>query len=377
MNRPDRLSIPVGQVLGGDIAAHKARIVSHPRYGARVAESCKTAYSARGPAASRPSPVLTPALRRRLMLKSQPGGRRQDAAARFPRRNDAGELASTEPPPTTAISDPLPADRRNPVSRLLSTLATIWRLARPYFFSEDRWAGRLLLGTVIAIELRSSPSTSCSISGTTASTTRCRSATGTASSRADVLLCAGDGLHRARGLSALSQSMAADPLAALDDAALSRPLARRRQPLSHAAPRRCRRQPRPAHRRGHQAVRRPHALRSASDCSARSSRWCPSWSSCGRSRRPPRSSCSARLRHSGLSGLGGAALCGRRHHAHASRSAGRWSRSISASSGSRPTSASTWCACGRIPSRSRCSEARPPSASGCSIASVASSAISC
>ncbi|MGA7489823.1 MAG: ABC transporter ATP-binding protein/permease [Xanthobacteraceae bacterium] len=39
------------------------------------------------------------------------------------------------------------------MSRLLSTLATIWRLARPYFVSEDRWAGRVLLGAVIAIEL--------------------------------------------------------------------------------------------------------------------------------------------------------------------------------------------------------------------------------
>jgi putative ATP-binding cassette transporter len=39
------------------------------------------------------------------------------------------------------------------VSRLLSTLATIWRLARPYFYSEDRWAGRSLLAAVIAIEL--------------------------------------------------------------------------------------------------------------------------------------------------------------------------------------------------------------------------------
>lgn len=39
------------------------------------------------------------------------------------------------------------------MSRLLSTLAIIWRLARPYLFSEDRWAGRVLLGTVIAIEL--------------------------------------------------------------------------------------------------------------------------------------------------------------------------------------------------------------------------------
>ena len=39
------------------------------------------------------------------------------------------------------------------MSRLLSTLAIIWRLARPYFSSEDRRAGRLLLGSVIAIEL--------------------------------------------------------------------------------------------------------------------------------------------------------------------------------------------------------------------------------
>jgi vitamin B12/bleomycin/antimicrobial peptide transport system ATP-binding/permease protein len=37
--------------------------------------------------------------------------------------------------------------------RLLSTLATIWRLASPYFFSEDRFAGRLLLGAVIGTEL--------------------------------------------------------------------------------------------------------------------------------------------------------------------------------------------------------------------------------
>src|SRR5215467_5224745 len=46
-----------------------------------------------------------------------------------------------------------PADRRIPVPRLASTLATIWRLARPYFFSEDRFAGRLLLAAVISIEL--------------------------------------------------------------------------------------------------------------------------------------------------------------------------------------------------------------------------------
>ncbi|HEY1363052.1 MAG TPA: ABC transporter ATP-binding protein/permease [Xanthobacteraceae bacterium] len=39
------------------------------------------------------------------------------------------------------------------MSRLTSTLATIWRLSRPYLVSEDRFAGWLLLGSVIAIEL--------------------------------------------------------------------------------------------------------------------------------------------------------------------------------------------------------------------------------
>jgi vitamin B12/bleomycin/antimicrobial peptide transport system ATP-binding/permease protein len=39
------------------------------------------------------------------------------------------------------------------LKRLLSTLATIWRLSIPYFRSEDRWPGRILLGAVIGIEL--------------------------------------------------------------------------------------------------------------------------------------------------------------------------------------------------------------------------------
>jgi vitamin B12/bleomycin/antimicrobial peptide transport system ATP-binding/permease protein len=39
------------------------------------------------------------------------------------------------------------------VKSLASTIATIWRLSIPYFRSEDRWPGRLLLGAVIAIEL--------------------------------------------------------------------------------------------------------------------------------------------------------------------------------------------------------------------------------
>jgi vitamin B12/bleomycin/antimicrobial peptide transport system ATP-binding/permease protein len=39
------------------------------------------------------------------------------------------------------------------VKRLAATLATIWRLALPYFRSEDRWPARILLASVIAIEL--------------------------------------------------------------------------------------------------------------------------------------------------------------------------------------------------------------------------------
>jgi putative ATP-binding cassette transporter len=39
------------------------------------------------------------------------------------------------------------------VKRLASTFATIWRLSLPYYRSEDRWPGRILLGAVIAIEL--------------------------------------------------------------------------------------------------------------------------------------------------------------------------------------------------------------------------------
>jgi putative ATP-binding cassette transporter len=39
------------------------------------------------------------------------------------------------------------------VNNIRSTLATVWRIAGPYFRSEDRLAGRVLLGAVISIEL--------------------------------------------------------------------------------------------------------------------------------------------------------------------------------------------------------------------------------
>jgi vitamin B12/bleomycin/antimicrobial peptide transport system ATP-binding/permease protein len=39
------------------------------------------------------------------------------------------------------------------VKSLGSTIASIWRLSIPYFRSDDRWPGRILLGAVVAIEL--------------------------------------------------------------------------------------------------------------------------------------------------------------------------------------------------------------------------------
>jgi len=39
------------------------------------------------------------------------------------------------------------------VKKLASTIASIWGLSIPYFRSDDRWAGRALLGAVIVIEL--------------------------------------------------------------------------------------------------------------------------------------------------------------------------------------------------------------------------------
>jgi putative ATP-binding cassette transporter len=39
------------------------------------------------------------------------------------------------------------------VTSILSAFSIIWRLAAPYFYSEDRWPGRILLAAVIAVEL--------------------------------------------------------------------------------------------------------------------------------------------------------------------------------------------------------------------------------
>ena len=39
------------------------------------------------------------------------------------------------------------------MNNIRSTLAIVWRIAVPYFRSEDKWAGLTLLGAVILIEL--------------------------------------------------------------------------------------------------------------------------------------------------------------------------------------------------------------------------------
>ncbi len=39
------------------------------------------------------------------------------------------------------------------MKNISATLATVWRIAGPYFRSEDKWAGRGLLGVVVVMEL--------------------------------------------------------------------------------------------------------------------------------------------------------------------------------------------------------------------------------
>jgi len=39
------------------------------------------------------------------------------------------------------------------VNNIRSTLAIVWRIAAPYFRSEDKLAGRVLLAAVIAVAL--------------------------------------------------------------------------------------------------------------------------------------------------------------------------------------------------------------------------------
>ena len=146
------------------------------------------------------------------------------------------------------------------MNNISSTLATVWRIAAPYFRSEDKWAGRGLLAAVISIELAL---VAIDVLLNQWQQPLLQRAAGIQLGRLRQgdrrLLRAGDVLHRACRLPALSQSMAADPLAALADQALSRRMAARRQSLPHAIAGRRRRQSGPAHRRRRQTVRRADA----------------------------------------------------------------------------------------------------------------------
>ena len=89
--------------------------------------------------------------------------------------------------------------------------------------------------------------------------------------------------------------------------AVSRPLACQRQPLPHAASRRRRRQPRPAHRRGHQPLHRAHVDDQRRPAQRHRHARSPSSSSCGRlSAAAPLHLFGTSFAIPGLSGLGGA-----------------------------------------------------------------------
>src|SRR5262245_2567965 len=77
----------------------------------------------------------------------------QPAARRVPRDPSVACPSPWRPGPPARRNNLALHPRRPPVTGFASTLATIWRLAAPYYRSEDRWAGWSLLGSVIAMEL--------------------------------------------------------------------------------------------------------------------------------------------------------------------------------------------------------------------------------
>ena len=122
------------------------------------------------------------------------------------------------------------------VKNISATLATVWRIAGPYFRSEDKWAGRGLLGVVVVMEL--------ALVAINVLLNQWQNRFYSALQAYDLnefvmqvwiflgLAFAYVGVGR---LQALPEPVAADPLAAMDDATLSRRMAPRRHALPHAA----------------------------------------------------------------------------------------------------------------------------------------------
>ena len=204
------------------------------------------------------------------------------------------------------------------MNNIRSTLATVWRIAAPYFRSEDKWAGCALLSAVIAIQL------ALVAIDVLVNQWQARFFNALQEYNWDVFVreigvfcLLATCRRRACRLPALPQSMAADPLAALADPALSRRMAARRQSLPHAIAGRRRRQSGPAHRRGRQAVRRPDAgyRLEPFECGGDAVflRHHPVGTVCSGTLAPVRQG----VRDPGLSGLGRADLCRVRHGADA------------------------------------------------------------
>src|SRR5262245_7648024 len=103
----------------------------------------KTAFISKGAPRPNPTRALHGATGKTPGGSSRSHRRRVLESARWRRRRTRRRLRIYAHPSRTEV----------PVSGFVTTLATIWRLAVPYFRSEDRWAGRILLMALVAVQL--------------------------------------------------------------------------------------------------------------------------------------------------------------------------------------------------------------------------------
>ncbi len=262
---------------------------------------------------------------------------------------------------------------------LISFLATVWRIASPYFFlAEDRWIGRGLLAAVVAIEL--------SIVGINVLLNQWNARFFNALQARDwnafvyqlgyFCVLATIFIVLAVYQLYLNQWLQIRWRRWMTSQYLDHWLGRR-QSLSHAVARRRRRQPRPAYRRGHpplhrfwrrlhrRAADRPRTVER--DRHARLLRRHPVVAVGGGAAAPVRSG----VGDPRLSGLGGVDLRGDRHGVHTSDRAAADRAQFPAAA--LRSGFPLWARAGarEAPSRSRCSKASGPSATACSIASAA------
>ena len=129
------------------------------------------------------------------------------------------------------------------------TLAQVSRLSLPYFRSEDRWAGRGLLGAILAIELAQVGIAVLLNSWNARFYDALQHKNASAFGYELIVFCALAGIiHSARRLPALSEPRSPDSMASVDDQSFAWLVVERFHAIPHAAFCRLRRQPRPAHR---------------------------------------------------------------------------------------------------------------------------------